>query len=388
MHELGSAVGEARIPVLFAGGGTGGHLYPALALAEALVGLRPDVRPIFVGAQRGVEARILPERGAEHILVPIRGVHRGLGLLANLGVGPALARSLSILSGEFRRLRPELVVVTGGYAGAPAGLMAALRRVPLALQEQNALPGVTTRLLAPFARQIHLAYPEAAPRLPRRGRRRVEFAGNPVRPPEVRSASADRRSFGLAADETVILATGGSQGSRAINEALTAVVLERADSPPAWQLLWATGPAHIESVREALGGAVDLPWLQVTGYIDDMPVALSAADLAISRAGAMTTSEFLAWGLPAVLVPLPTSAEGHQAKNAEALEQAGAAVHLPQTDLSGGSLGAILDQLVDDPDRRDEMARTARERSRPDSARDIARRLDQLLPSRRREASA
>lgn len=370
---------EAGVVVLFAGGGTGGHLYPAIALADALVALRPEVRPIFVGAERGVEARILPQRGAEHILLPIRGVHRGRGLGANLGVAPALVRSLALLAGEFQRLRPELVVVTGGYAAAPAGVMAALRRVPLAVQEQNAMPGVTTRLLSPFARQVHLAYPEAAPRLPRRGRRRVEFAGNPIRPPEVRDARADRRSFGLDPDRVVVLVTGGSQGSAALNAAVTDLVRARADSPPAWQLLWVTGPTHLTGVREALGPLLEQSWLRTEGYVDDMPVGLSAAHLAVSRAGAMTTSEFLAWGLPSVLVPLPTSAEDHQARNAEALAEAGASVHLPQGELSGESLGRLLDELVEDSTRLEVMSRAARARSRPHSAHEIARRLDQLL---------
>ena len=366
--------------MLFAGGGTGGHLYPALALAAALVDLRPEVRPVFVGAERGVEARILPQRGAEHILLPIRGVHRGRGLGANLGVAPALVRSLARLAGEFQRLRPELVVVTGGYAAAPAGLMAALRRVPLALQEQNALPGVTTKLLSPFARQVHLAYPEAAPRLPRRGRRRVEFAGNPIRPPEMRDARADRRAYGLEPDRPVVLVTGGSQGSAALNGAVLEMVRGHAETAPAWQLLWVTGPTHVAGIREALGPLADLPWLCTVGYVDEMPIGLSAAHLAVSRAGAMTTSEFLAWGLPSVLIPLPTSAEGHQARNAEALADAGASVHLPQSDLSGDELGRLLDQLVGDSDRLEVMSRAARARSRPHSAHEIARRLDQLLP--------
>jgi UDP-N-acetylglucosamine--N-acetylmuramyl-(pentapeptide) pyrophosphoryl-undecaprenol N-acetylglucosamine transferase len=372
-------VHESDVVVLFAGGGTGGHLYPAIALADALVALRPEVRPVFVGAERGVEARILPQRGAEHILLPIRGVHRGRGWGANLGVAPALVRSLALLVGEFQRLRPELVVVTGGYAAAPAGLMAVLRRVPLAVQEQNAMPGVTTRLLAPFARQVHLAYPEAAPRLPRRGRRRVEFVGNPIRPPELRDARADRRSFGLDPDRPVVLVTGGSQGSAALNEAVAAMVRGRADTAPAWQLLWVTGPTHLDAVREQLGALTEMPWLRTVGYVDDMPVGLSAAHLAVSRAGAMTTSEFLAWGLPSLLVPLPTSAEGHQARNAEALAAAGASVHLPQSELSGEALGGRLDDLVGDAGRLEAMSRAARARSRPHSAHEIARRLDQLL---------
>ena len=241
------------------------------------------------------------------------------------------------------------------------------------------MPGVTTRLLSPFARQVHLAYPEAAPRLPRRGRRRVEFAGNPIRPPEVRDARADRRSFGLDPDRVVVLVTGGSQGSAALNAAVTDLVRARADAPPVWQLLWVTGPTHLTGVREALGPLLEQSWLRTEGYVDDMPVGLSAAHLAVSRAGAMTTSEFLAWGLPSVLVPLPTSAEDHQARNAEALAEAGASVHLPQGELSGESLGRLLDELVEDSTRLEVMSRAARARSRPHSAHEIARRLDQLL---------
>ena len=171
MHELAPVV-------FFAGGGTGGHLYPALALADALRSFRPGLRALFVGAERGIEARILPARGLDHLLLPIRGLERGRGPGAQLGVVPALFRSFGRLADEFQRRRPVLVVVTGGYAGAPAGLLAAMSGVPLVLQEQNAVPGITTRLLAPFARQIHLAFPEAGARLARRARNRVEITGS------------------------------------------------------------------------------------------------------------------------------------------------------------------------------------------------------------------
>ncbi|MSR36627.1 MAG: UDP-N-acetylglucosamine--N-acetylmuramyl-(pentapeptide) pyrophosphoryl-undecaprenol N-acetylglucosamine transferase, partial [Gemmatimonadetes bacterium] len=144
---------DPRLVVVFSGGGTGGHLYPALALAEALVQIRPDVRPFFVGAERGIEARVLPEQGVEHALLPVRGFARGQ-LFSNWRIVPTLARSLSRVSALFRTLDPGLVVVTGGYASGPSGLVAALRRVPLVIQEQNSVPGFTTRMLSRWAREI------------------------------------------------------------------------------------------------------------------------------------------------------------------------------------------------------------------------------------------
>lgn len=371
---------EASPVVFFAGGGTGGHLYPALALADALGSLRPGLRPVFIGAERGLEARILPERGLEHVLLPVRGLRRGGGVVANLAVGGALVRSMASLAGRFRRLRPELVVVTGGYAAAPAGLLAALMGVPLALQEQNALPGVTTRLLARFADQIHVAFPEAAEHLPARARKVVEHSGNPVRPPTARNRADDRASFGLEPERPVVLVTGASQGARALNDAVLAWVRIRRDDPPAYQILWSTGPSHIEGVTAALDEMGGPTWVRALGYIHDMPAALSAADVAVGRAGAMSTAEFLAWGLPSIVVPLPTAAADHQTLNARALEAAGAAVHLPEAELDGAALDAALDDVFGNPARREALAAAARERGRPHGALDIARRLETLLP--------
>ena len=368
--------------MVFSGGGTGGHLYPALALADALVELRPDVRPFFVGARRGLEARVLPEQAREHLLVPIRGVARGGGL-SNWRVVPALARSLWQVGRLLRRLRPELVVVTGGYAGAPAGIVAAATGRPLVLQEQNAVPGLTTRLLARRARQIHAAFPEVADALPDAAAARVFHSGNPVRPPvDVERAEA-RDAFDLDAGGTVVLVVGGSQGSAALNELVTDAVRRveagRLERPADVRLLWATGPRHLTSVTAALGGTVPA-WIRLVGYIDRMPLALAAADVALSRAGAMATSEFLAWGLPMVLIPLPTAAADHQTRNARALEAAGAAVHLPQRGLSGAELWSTVTGLVDDPARLEAQRKAARERGRPESGARIAAALAELLP--------
>ena len=276
-------------------------------------------------------------------------------------------------------------MVTGGYAGAPAGMVAILLGIPLALQEQNAVPGLTTRLLARGAREIHVAYPEVAAHLPAGARDRVRVSGNPVRPPEPRGGDTARGALGLDPSRPTVLVVGGSQGSVALNRAVLEMVGALREAP-GFQLLWSTGPRHEPGIRQALGDAPPT-WVHVTGFIDDIPAALEAADLAVSRAGAMATSEFLAWGLPAILVPLPSAAAGHQARNARALEEAGCALHLPEAELTGGVLLERVRELMDDPDRRRAMARRALERGRPHAARDMARSLAGLLGSGREARS-
>jgi UDP-N-acetylglucosamine--N-acetylmuramyl-(pentapeptide) pyrophosphoryl-undecaprenol N-acetylglucosamine transferase len=377
---------DDRWVAVFSGGGTGGHLYPALALSGALGERRPDVRPFFVGAERGIEARVLPERGVEHLLLPVEGFRRGT-VRANLPVLRSLGRALTAVASAFRTLRPRLVVVTGGYAGGPAGLVAVFMGIRLVLQEQNSVPGVTTRALSLMAHQVHVAFPEAAAYLPRPARRKVRVTGNPVQPPvEVDRAAAARR-FGLDPERPVILVVGGSQGSRALNEAVLGAVtggLAGGASPE--QLLWSTGPTHLAGIRERLAGLGERAGVRAVGYIDTMPEALALATLAVSRAGAMATSEFLAWGIPSVLVPLPTAAADHQRRNAEALARAGAAEVIDEAELDGRVLRERIAGLLGDAGALARMATAARSRGRPHAAAEIAAALDALLPARRRTA--
>ena len=367
------------VVVLFAGGGTGGHLYPALALADALTELRPDVHPVFAGAERGIEARVLPEREVEHFLLPVKGIARGVPAWRNLDVMPALFSSLATVRRWVHRVRPAAIVVTGGYAGGPAGLVAAMSGTPLVLQEQNAVPGATTRVLSRWATQVHIAYPEAGAGLPSRAQAVVRVSGNPIQPPVARDAADARASLGLDTDRPTVLVVGGSQGSAALNAATLEAVGSSA-SDPGYQLLWSTGPRHIETVTAALVEAGAPTWVHATPYIDDMPSALAAADVAISRAGAMATSELLAWGVPAILVPLPTAAADHQARNAEALAEAGCAIHAPESELDGPRLDTEVRSLLGDEDRRSRMRDAARARALPDAARVIARDIASLLP--------
>ena len=369
--------------VLFAGGGTGGHLYPALALGAALRAERPDVGVHYVGAQRGVEARVLPQQGVPHTLLPLEPLQRDR-IWRNWKLLPAMTGAFAGLARLFVRLRPDLVVGTGGYASGPACMFAVLTAVPVALQEQNSHPGFTTRLLSRFARQVHLGFPEAAPHLRPGKHTEILALGNPIRPPDPGlSQAVCRREFGIAEDAVVLLVVGGSQGARALNEALLGALeaSSRGELPPLpaqLEILWATGPAHLEAVRARIAPLRDARRVHALGYIEAMPHALAASDVALSRAGAMATAELLAWGVPMVLVPLPTAAADHQTFNAQALAAAGAALHLPERELTPGRLWQELLALAGDDVRRAALAAAARGRARPDAARDIARNLLRL----------
>ena len=374
-------MGEAPL-VVFSGGGTGGHLYPALALMDALRSRRPGLEVRFVGARRGLEARILPDRGLEALYVDVEGLSRKAPL-RNVGVVWRLLKAVRQTMRRYREWRPKLVVVTGGYAGAPAGLAAVAMGIPLALQEQNSWPGVTTRLLARWASQIHLAFPEAAPRLPGKAGDDARHTGNPVRALPSLSRPEARRRLGIDEGTPTVLITGGSQGSRAINARLLEGIERFAARPPALQLYWATGPTHSTTVRTGLAELGAPPWVHAVPYIEDMTVALRAADIAVGRGGAMTTSEFLVAGLPAVVIPLPSAAADHQRHNARALSEAGVAIHLEEDDTSGEGLLDTLVELISSETRRAEMAERALARARPTAAADIAEDLHTLFQEAR-----
>jgi UDP-N-acetylglucosamine--N-acetylmuramyl-(pentapeptide) pyrophosphoryl-undecaprenol N-acetylglucosamine transferase len=370
------------------GGGTGGHLYPALAIADALRSVRPDVRVVFVGARRGLEARVLPERGEEHLLLPVQGIDRARPLSAVRALA-GLAIGFGRVVSAFGVLRPEVVVVTGGYAGAAAGIAAGLMGIPLVLQEQNSFPGAVTKLLTRFALRVHVAYPEAIDRLPAASARCV-VSGNPVRARSTLSRSEARRAFGVPDEVTLTFVTGGSQGSLALNRGVTAWVqgVERGEltRPELLHLLWATGRRHFDTVEAALRDAGEPQWVHALEYVEDMPAALAASDFALSRAGAMTLAEFLNEGLPAILVPLPTAAEDHQTYNARALEAAGVARVLPEAELTGARLGEELHGLAGHPEALERMRAAAGSRARPRAPGDIASDVATLLPPLRRAA--
>lgn len=359
--------GQSRT-VLFAGGGTGGHLMPALAIADAMVDLDPSVQPFFVGSRRGVEARVLPNRPWPYELLPLAPLHRG-AWWRNVSLPWHLLQSLRGIRRILRETRPRLVIGTGGYAAGPVVWAALGRGVPAVIQEQNAFPGVTTRKLAPKVRQIHLGFPEARYLLKPGPDTEVVDSGNPIVPPPdpLPSRAEARRALGLTPDKPLVLIMGGSQGAAGINR-VVAEMMGAELWPAKAQLIWQTGAASIDHYRH---------WFQpgsvrVEGFLDPIGQAYAAADLVVARAGAMSLAELAAWGLPAVLVPLPTAAANHQYYNAEALAASGAAVLVEQRLLTGKSLAATVESLLGNPARLADLAKAIRVRGRPLAAREIA----------------
>jgi len=358
--------------IIVAGGGTGGHLMPALALAAALQERRVDVEPILVGACRGVEADILPRRSFRYHLLPAEPLYRRQWW-RNVRWPFLLPRLWRACGAVLTAEQPGLVVGTGGYVGGPLLAAAVRRGIPIALQEQNAYPGMATRWAARWARQVHLGFPEARPYV-RTGRGTQVFAlGNPIVPPDPASRAAARGSLGLPAEGWVVLVMGGSQGSLAINEALAGVL--DAGLLPDLTLLWSTG----RLTHDRFAAYARPPRVHVAPFWDPIAPAYAAADLVVSRAGAMTLAEITAWGLPSVLVPLPTAAADHQTPNAQALASAGAAVHLPQSRLTAAVLAGEVAAILGDRARHAEMAAAARSRGQPEAAGAIAERLLSLL---------
>ncbi|HVT39151.1 MAG TPA: UDP-N-acetylglucosamine--N-acetylmuramyl-(pentapeptide) pyrophosphoryl-undecaprenol N-acetylglucosamine transferase [Gemmatimonadaceae bacterium] len=359
--------------VLFAGGGTGGHLYPGLAIARALVRLDPRVQPYFVGAQRGVERDVLPSGGFRYTLLDLHPLYRSRpwrNWRTLLGAARAW-RELSRIAHEFP---PALVVGTGGYASGVALAWAWRHGLPVVQHIGDSHPGLTARILARVSREMYLGFPEARLELPQRGHV-YRDTGNPIDPPpDIRpDPVAARANWGFPGSARVLLLFGGSQGARPMNQAVAAWV--QRGLPASLCVIWATGRAHYDSYKQ-----LDRADVRVVPYLAPIAGAYAAADLAFVRGGMMGTSELCAWGLPMVICPLPSAARDHQTENARALERAGAALLLPQHELTAERLDAVVRALLDDPARLEALRRGAAARARPQAAKEIAESILKLVP--------
>jgi UDP-N-acetylglucosamine--N-acetylmuramyl-(pentapeptide) pyrophosphoryl-undecaprenol N-acetylglucosamine transferase len=347
------------VRILIAGGGTGGHLMPALALARAAAAR--GIEPVLVGAVRGIEAQVLPSHPFRFHLLPIEPLYRR-AWWRNLRWPFIAVRAWRAAGRVIASERPAIVIGTGGYAAGPVVWRAQRAGIPTVLQEQNAFPGVTTRLLARRARQVHLGFPEARARLQPGVATEVCALGNPIAPPEHADRAGALAAFGLHPGRPSVLVFGGSQGARALNEALAGALA--GGLLAGVNVLWGTGAAH-----QARYAPLAVPGrVAVYGFLDPIAPAYAAADLVCCRAGAMTVAELCAWGKPSVLVPLPTAAADHQAFNARALAAAGAAELLVERELSPASLARALTSLAGDATRLASLGSAARRRGHPDAA--------------------
>ena len=351
--------------VVVAGGGTGGHLFPGIAVARELLRRQPDTTVTFAGTARGIETRVIPREGFELDLLRSAGL-RGKSPAALAGalllVPMGGADAWRILS----RRSPDVVIGVGGYSSGPVVLAAAVRRIPTLLLEQNAMPGLTNRLLARVVDAAAVTFEETVTFF----RRRAFVTGNPVRAEFFDSESPLGETASAArVGAPGILIFGGSQGSHAINMAMVEAAPRLAAYPGRLAITHQTGERDLERVRDDYRRAGLAA--RVEPFLFAMDREIRAADLVVSRAGATTIAELTAAGKPALLIPLPTAADDHQRKNAEVLARAGAAEVLDEGTLTGGGLAARIIALAEDAPRRTSMARAARALAKPDAARAI-----------------
>jgi len=344
--------------ILIAAGGTGGHLFPGIAVADELRRRDASRRVVFVGTPRGLESRLVPRAGYELVLLPIHPLN-AVGwwrMLRGLLVLPwGLARALALVI----RARPAAVLGVGGYAGGPVVLAAALLGVRTVILEPNAKPGFTNRVLRGFVQRAACAYDEARREFGAKG----VVTGNPVRGEFVALPRKPHRP------PLTLLAFGGSQGSRVLNQALVAS-LPHLPGPDRLGIVHQTGAAMREEVNRAYSEA-GRP-AEVLAFVDDMGARFAAADLVLSRSGATTCAELTAAGRAAVLVPFARAADDHQRTNARALGTAGAARVVEEKELTGASLGRVLTELLEEPERIVAMEEAARRLGRPDAAARVA----------------
>ena len=344
--------------VLIAAGGTGGHIYPGIAVAQEIMRRDSAAKVLFVGTARGLETRLVPQAGFELSLIDSAGL-KNVSFVARLKGLAILPKSFVSARRLIRAFKPDVVVGAGGYVSGPVVLMAAFSGRPTLVMESNALPGWTNRVLARFVNRAAVSFEQALPYFRGKG----VVTGNPVRreffeiPPKIREPG-----------KLSLLIFGGSQGARALNEAMVAALPLLKSLPVTLRIRHQTGPADFERVKAAYAAAGWNENAEVRSYIDDMMSDFAAADLVICRAGATTTAELIAAGKASIMVPFPYAADDHQRKNAEALQAAGAARMIVQQELSGERLVKELATLVREPQQIARMEEASRRLAHGDSA--------------------
>jgi UDP-N-acetylglucosamine--N-acetylmuramyl-(pentapeptide) pyrophosphoryl-undecaprenol N-acetylglucosamine transferase len=351
------------LKLIMAGGGTGGHLFPAIALAEELRRRVEGIEVVFIGARGGIEERVVPRYGYGLKLLGVEGIKGARGLKRLSAILKALGATIEAIS-LLRSLKPDGVIGSGGYSSAPVVAAAFLLRVKTAVMEQNALPGLANRLLGRVADRVYVAFDEARRYF---SPHRAVMAGNPIR-----SDMAGARARGMAdGGPFTILVFGGSRGAAAINAAFLDSLDHLSDLWGAMRVIHQTGEESLESVRRgyAMRGFGDV---QVHSFIDDMAGAYSSADLVICRAGATSIAEITAMGIASVLIPYPYAADDHQTVNAMCLVNSGAAAIIMQGDLTGAGLAAVIRGLYANPGALASMRERSRALGRPRAAEAIA----------------
>jgi UDP-N-acetylglucosamine--N-acetylmuramyl-(pentapeptide) pyrophosphoryl-undecaprenol N-acetylglucosamine transferase len=358
--------------ILIAAGGTGGHVYPAIAIADAIKHENPNSEILFVGTKDHMEWQAVPKAGYKIKSVWISGFHRRV-TLKNMLFPMKLITSVVQSFGIVSSFKPQVMVSCGGYAAGPIGWIAGKRGVKVVIQEQNSFPGVTNRMLAKFASKIFTAFKEAAKYLPAD---KIVESGNPTRNTlDKVEKKTGLNSFNFDDSKPVLMVLGGSGGARSINNAVKKNLEKLSDL----QVIWQCGSRYIDALMEE----VDLESNKnvcLTAFIDNMPEAYAATDLVVSRAGASSCSEFMMTGKPSVLIPSPNVAGDHQTQNAQSMVDAGASELLKDAD-AVNALPELVHSLIYDQDKLKKMNQAALSLAKPEAAKIIAKEILELTKS-------
>ncbi|MGI6085665.1 MAG: undecaprenyldiphospho-muramoylpentapeptide beta-N-acetylglucosaminyltransferase [Acetivibrionales bacterium] len=341
---------------IISGGGTGGHINPGIAIAKEILTNEPDAEILFVGTKNGLEGKLVPREGFDIEYIDVTGLKRKFSIDTFKTIGK-LFKSFGSIRKIFKEFEPDAVIGTGGYVCFPVVFSAALRKIPTLIHEQNAFPGISNKILARYADEVAISFEEARSRF--KGRVRITLTGNPIRKDLfLLDRAKARENLGIGADTPLVVVFGGSLGAEDINECVKDMINQHGDEI-SYNLIFATGMKHYERVMRYI--KPPLPDnIQVVPYIYNMGEVLAAADLAVTRGGAITISELSVLGVPSILIPSPFVAENHQEYNARALESKGAAVVILQNQLTTEILYGQIQKLIKDKELRVKMAAAAK----------------------------
>ena len=349
--------------VLLSGGGTGGHVYPAIAIANKIKEENPDAEILFVGTEKGIESEIVPKYGYKLETVTVQGFKRKIDL-DNVKRVFKLFKGLEQSRKVVKKFKPDIVIGTGGYVSGPVLFNAAMGKVSTIVHEQNSFPGVTNKILAKMVTRVLTSFEDSHQRFPEGTREKLVFTGNPVRKEIlVTRKSTARRKLGITEDKKMVLCYGGSGGSRKINDAMKLVVRNMVKDDVAF--IFATGKLHYESFIKEIEDVNLKPYQRVVPYLEDMANALSASDLVIGSAGAISLAEITALGKPSIIIPKAYTAENHQEYNAKSIENQGAGVAILEKNLTDVILNDTVTRLLGNREELLQMANRSKEIGKP-----------------------
>ncbi|KXZ39550.1 UDP-N-acetylglucosamine-N-acetylmuramylpentapeptide N-acetylglucosamine transferase [Alkalithermobacter thermoalcaliphilus JW-YL-7 = DSM 7308] len=361
--------------VLISGGGTGGHIYPAIAIANKLEEELKEVEILFVGTEKGLESKVVPKAGYELKTITVEGFQRKISF-ENVKRVLKLFKGLEDARKIVKKFDPDIVIGTGGYVCGPVVFNAAMRGIPTVIHEQNAFPGITNKILARFVDKILISFEDAKKYFPNSDK--VVFTGNPVRK-EILTANKNeaKRKLGIAEDKKMLLCVGGSGGSRKLNDSMVNIIsnLVKEDI----QFIHVTGKNHYEKFIDKLGEINLKKSQKVVDYLDDMATALAACDLVICSAGAITLAEVTALGKPSIIIPKAYTAENHQEYNAKSLENKGAAMVILEKDLNSKVLNDMIFKILGDRKRLKDMEQNSKNAGMPQSIEIIYKEIISML---------